>query len=120
MGGFHVRNYAQVDCAELVAVADPSAEARGRALAGAQALEFGDWREMLGDADGLDAVSIACPSGHHAEIAIEAPSARPPPPGRPRSNRSPPASTSWSRSRSRPPCPMRCGCAAPRSRPTAS
>ena len=26
MGGFHIRNYTQLDCAQLVAVADPSEE----------------------------------------------------------------------------------------------
>jgi UDP-N-acetylglucosamine 3-dehydrogenase len=72
MGAFHLRNYAQLDCAELVAVADPSPEARSRALAGAQALEFSDWRDLIEDADELDAVSIACPSEHHAEVALEA------------------------------------------------
>jgi UDP-N-acetylglucosamine 3-dehydrogenase len=72
MGAFHVRNYAQLDCAELVAVADPDPEARARALAGAQALEFSDWRDLIEDADELDAVSVACPSEHHAEVALEA------------------------------------------------
>jgi predicted dehydrogenase len=72
MGAFHIRNYAQLDCAELVAVADPDPEARGRALAGSQALEFSDWRDLIEDAEELDAISIACPSEHHAEVAIEA------------------------------------------------
>src|SRR6476660_3052554 len=72
MGAFHVRNYAQLDCAQLVAVADPDPEARTRALAGAQALEFSDWRDMLEDSDELDAISIACPSEHHADVAREA------------------------------------------------
>ena len=31
MGAFHIRNYAQLDCARLVAVADPDAESRGAA-----------------------------------------------------------------------------------------
>ena len=34
MGAFHVRNYAQLDCAQLVAVADPDEEARAAALGG--------------------------------------------------------------------------------------
>src|SRR3954447_26433874 len=72
MGAFHVRNYAQLECAELVAVADPDPQARARALAGAQALEFSDWRDLIEDADHLDAISIACPSEHHAEVALEA------------------------------------------------
>lgn len=72
MGAFHVRNYAQLECAELVAVAEPDAEARRRALAGSRALEFSDWRDLIGHADHLDAVSIACPSEYHAEVALEA------------------------------------------------
>jgi UDP-N-acetylglucosamine 3-dehydrogenase len=72
MGAFHVRNYAQIECAQLVAVADPDPEARSRALAGATALEFSDWRDLIEDADELDAISIACPSEHHAEVALEA------------------------------------------------
>lgn len=73
MGGFHIRNYAQLDCAQLVAVADPSEESRRRALGDTQVAEYADWREMIerGSA-GLDAVSIACPSEHHADVALEA------------------------------------------------
>jgi UDP-N-acetylglucosamine 3-dehydrogenase len=73
MGAFHVRNYAQIECAELVAVAEPSEEARRRALGGSQVLEFSDWRDLVEfGADELDAVSIACPSEYHAEVALEA------------------------------------------------
>jgi UDP-N-acetylglucosamine 3-dehydrogenase len=73
MGAFHVRNYAQLDCAELVAVAEPSEEARHRALGGAPVLEFSDWRDLIEfGVDELDAVSIACPSEYHAEVALEA------------------------------------------------
>ena len=71
-----------------------------------QALEFADWRDMLEDADELDAVSIACPSEHHAEIAHRGARRRPPRPRR-----------EADRDHA---CPTRCGCAAPRSRPTAS
>lgn len=73
MGAFHVRNYAQIDCAQLVAVAEPNEEARRRACAGTSAVEFSDWRELIQfGADELDAVSIACPSEYHAEVALEA------------------------------------------------
>lgn len=73
MGAFHVRNYAQIDCAQLVAVADPSEESRRRAAAGTGAIEFSDWRELIQfGADELDAISIACPSEYHAEVALEA------------------------------------------------
>ena len=74
MGGFHVRNYSQIDCAHLVAVAEPE---RGVAPAGHSAstgvAEYSDWRELIEfGADELDAVSIACPSEYHAEVALEA------------------------------------------------
>jgi UDP-N-acetylglucosamine 3-dehydrogenase len=73
MGAFHVRNYSQIDCAHLVAVAEPNEESRRRATAGTGAVEFSDWRELIEfGADELDAVSIACPSEYHAEIALEA------------------------------------------------
>ncbi len=73
MGGFHVRNYAQIDCAQLVAVAEPNEEARRRACAGTGAVEFSDWRELIEfGSDELDAISIACPSEYHAEVALEA------------------------------------------------
>jgi UDP-N-acetylglucosamine 3-dehydrogenase len=73
MGGFHIRNYAQLDCAQLVAVADPSEESRRRALGDSRVAEYDDWREMIefGAAE-LDAISIACPSEFHAEVALEA------------------------------------------------
>jgi predicted dehydrogenase len=73
MGGFHIRNYAQLDCAQLVAVADPSEESRRRALGDTRVSEYADWREMIEfGAEELDAVSIACPSEYHAEVALEA------------------------------------------------
>jgi predicted dehydrogenase len=73
MGAFHVRNYAQIDCAQLVAVAEPSEETRRRATAGTDVVEFSDWRELIEfGARELDAVSIACPSELHADVALEA------------------------------------------------
>jgi UDP-N-acetylglucosamine 3-dehydrogenase len=73
MGGFHIRNYAQLDCARLVAVADPSEESRRRALGDTRVAEYDNWRAMIEfGADEIDAVSIACPSEHHADVALEA------------------------------------------------
>jgi UDP-N-acetylglucosamine 3-dehydrogenase len=73
MGSFHVRNYLQLDCARLVAVADPDEGARRRAVAGVSVAEYGDWREMLAcEADELDAISVACSSQAHAEVALAA------------------------------------------------
>jgi len=73
MGAFHVRNYSQIDCAQLVAVADPDPQMRERALAGTRVAGYSDWREMIqyGNEE-LDAISIACPSEYHAEVALEA------------------------------------------------
>jgi UDP-N-acetylglucosamine 3-dehydrogenase len=73
MGAFHIRNYGQLDCANLVAVADPSEEARRRAVGDARVLEYSDWRDLIEfGAEHLDAISITCPSEHHAEVALEA------------------------------------------------
>jgi UDP-N-acetylglucosamine 3-dehydrogenase len=73
MGAFHVHAYRRLDCARVVAVADPSAEARAAALRGDAAAQYADWREMLErEADGLDAVSVVCPSLHHADVALAA------------------------------------------------
>lgn len=76
MGGFHVRNYLNLDCAKLVAVADPSPASRKRALGESQVLEYDNWRDLIEfGARELDAVSVACPSELHAEVALEALSA---------------------------------------------
>ncbi len=76
MGAFHIRNFLQLDCAQLVAVADPDEKARATALGGMPAAEYSDWRELIEfGARELDAVSIACPSDSHAAVALEALSA---------------------------------------------
>jgi UDP-N-acetylglucosamine 3-dehydrogenase len=73
MGGFHVRNFLQLDCARLVAVADPDEGARRRAVGGMSIPEYADWREMIErEAGELEAVTIACNSEAHAEITLEA------------------------------------------------
>jgi UDP-N-acetylglucosamine 3-dehydrogenase len=74
MGGLHVTTYQRMENVRLVAVADPSAAARTRALRGATSVaEYGDWRELLeAEASSLDAVSVACPSSGHAEVALAA------------------------------------------------
>jgi predicted dehydrogenase len=73
MGAFHVRNYAQLDCARLVAVAEPDEGVRRRVLGESRVAEYSDWRDLIefGAAE-LDAVSIACPSELHATVALEA------------------------------------------------
>jgi predicted dehydrogenase len=73
MGAFHVRNYRQIDCARLVAVADPDEASRRRALGETKVAEYANWRDLIefGSRE-LDAVSIACPSELHATVALEA------------------------------------------------
>jgi UDP-N-acetylglucosamine 3-dehydrogenase len=73
MGAFHVRNYAQLDCARLVAVAEPDEASRRRALGESRVAEYSDWRDLIEFGAGeLDAISIACPSEYHATVALEA------------------------------------------------
>ena len=46
----------------------PSEESRRRALGDTRVAEYADWRELIEfGAEELDAVSIACPSEHHAD-----------------------------------------------------
>jgi len=72
-GARHISTYLRLQQAHLVAVADPSAEARQVALGGLEALEYDDWQELLSrHADDLDAISVACPSEKHAEVAAAA------------------------------------------------
>jgi predicted dehydrogenase len=73
MGGFHVHAWQRLDHVRLVAVADPDADARRRVLRGQPAAEYADWRSLVHEHAGeLDAVSVACPSEHHAEVALAA------------------------------------------------
>jgi predicted dehydrogenase len=69
MGAFHVGAWRRVPEARLVAVADPDPDARARALAGKPAAEYDDWRRLIDDAGSLDALSLACPSELHAQVA---------------------------------------------------
>jgi UDP-N-acetylglucosamine 3-dehydrogenase len=74
MGALHVTTYQRMDSVHLVAVADPSRAARKRALRGATGIrEYDDWRALFeSEASSLDAVSIACSSSLHAEVALAA------------------------------------------------
>jgi predicted dehydrogenase len=68
----HVRAFARLKGAEVVAVCDPSPEARGRAQAQApRARAASDPAEILGDPD-IDAVVIATPAVTHAKLAEQA------------------------------------------------
>jgi UDP-N-acetylglucosamine 3-dehydrogenase len=73
MGAFHIRNYAQLDCAQLVAVAEPDRKSRREALGDTRVAEYSDWRELVefGSRE-LDAVSVACPSELHVSVVLEA------------------------------------------------
>jgi predicted dehydrogenase len=66
LGRFHAQKYAQAKDCELVAVADPSVEAREHVAAELGTRAVADYRELLGS---VDAVSIATPTPTHAAIA---------------------------------------------------
>ena len=64
-GRHHATKYAAMEGVELVAVADPSVEARAAAMAAHGVPTMADWRELLGK---VDIVSICSPAVTHAEI----------------------------------------------------
>ncbi len=66
LGRFHAQKYAALECCELIAVVDISAENRERMAAELGVRGLADYREILGR---VDAVSIASPTSHHFEIA---------------------------------------------------
>jgi UDP-N-acetylglucosamine 3-dehydrogenase len=73
MGAFHIRNYSQLECARLIAVAEPDEEARRRAVGETRLAEYAGWQDLIEfGAEELDAISITCPSELHAEVALEA------------------------------------------------
>jgi UDP-N-acetylglucosamine 3-dehydrogenase len=73
MGAFHVRNYGDIDCARVGAIAEPDEVARSRAIGDLAVSEHADWRTLVDSgSDELDAVSICCPSNLHAEITLAA------------------------------------------------
>ncbi len=64
-GRHHATKYAAMDGVQLVAIADPSVEARAAAMARHGVPTVGDWRELLGK---VDIVSVCSPAVTHAEI----------------------------------------------------
>jgi predicted dehydrogenase len=66
LGRFHAQKYASLPGVELVAVADPRADARDAVAAEAGCRAVPDYRELLGH---VDAVSVATPTGSHFPIA---------------------------------------------------
>lgn len=72
-GARHIATFQRLEHAKLVAVADPSESSRATATTGIRVREFDDWRVMLDSSSSrLDAVSIACPSDQHFEVASAA------------------------------------------------
>ena len=71
MGSSHVRVLAQMDTVRLAALADVHEDAIQRATRTYRLAAYIDYREML-DKEKPDFVSIALPTEHHAEAAIEA------------------------------------------------
>jgi len=71
MGRNHLRNLVSRDDVALVAIADPSDEARAAAAASTDAKSFADPLAMLAD-EALDAVVVAAPTTLHHDIALAA------------------------------------------------
>jgi predicted dehydrogenase len=72
MGTFHVQTWDKVERARLCAVADPDEASRRKAVGHRPVRQYDDWRAMFDKEQSLDAVSIACPSRYHADVAIAA------------------------------------------------
>ena len=71
MGAWHVEAWDRVPSARLLAVADPREDVARRAIRRRPIDWHEDWRDLL-SRDDVDAVSIAAPTCHHAEIALAA------------------------------------------------
>jgi UDP-N-acetylglucosamine 3-dehydrogenase len=71
MGGFHLDTWEKIEAGRVVAVADPAEELARRRIARRPIDWHADWRALL-DRDDVDAVSVAAPSEHHAEISLAA------------------------------------------------
>lgn len=70
MGRNHLRVYGDLDEVEVVAIADPEADALARAQRHHQVRAYLDYRQML-DSECLDAVSIAVPTREHLQVALD-------------------------------------------------
>lgn len=71
MGAFHMESWERIDCARLVAVADPDERAARRHIARRPIEWFADHRLLLERAH-IDAVCICAPSESHAALALDA------------------------------------------------
>jgi predicted dehydrogenase len=74
MGARHVSVLGRMERARLVAVADPDEQGRRRVLGASSGVAaYDDWRSLLEGAAGeVDAVCVAVPSVHHAEVVLAA------------------------------------------------
>jgi UDP-N-acetylglucosamine 3-dehydrogenase len=70
MGRNHLRVLSDLDDVELVAAADPNADARARATRGRAIRTYADYRTML-EREQLDAVSVVVPTVEHHSVALE-------------------------------------------------
>lgn len=71
MGAHHIDALERLGSTQLVAVADP-AEESARAAIGRRPVEWEPrWERVIGRAD-VDAICVAAPSAHHAEITLAA------------------------------------------------
>jgi UDP-N-acetylglucosamine 3-dehydrogenase len=71
MGGWHVETWGRIPSARVVAVADFDEE-RARAVVRRQPIDwYADWHIMV-ERDDIDAVTIAVPTCHHAEVVLGA------------------------------------------------
>src|SRR5258706_14941305 len=64
-GRHHATKYMRLPGAKLVAIADPSADARRQVSSHLHVPAYADWRELLGT---VDVVSVCSPASTHAEI----------------------------------------------------
>ena len=71
MGGAHLRAWAEIDLARVVAVCDPRPDVLGRAIRNRTIIGYHDFQAMMSE-EGLDAVSIAVPTSLHRDVALAA------------------------------------------------
>jgi UDP-N-acetylglucosamine 3-dehydrogenase len=69
MGRHHLRVLSDLDDVDLVAAADPNADARARATRGRSIRSYADYRTML-ECEQLDAVSVVVPTVEHHSVAL--------------------------------------------------
>ena len=71
MGGHHIETLERLESTQLVAVADPREESARKAI-GRRPVDWVPSWEAVVERDDVDAVCVAAPSEHHAEIVLGA------------------------------------------------